>query len=54
MDPLQWLFIILKLTGAITWPWRVVLLPLEIECGFGVLVLLVMVVFGVGLFCRER
>lgn len=35
----QIVFIILKLVGVITWPWKYVLIPLWIELGLAVLVL---------------
>lgn len=54
MEPLQWIFIVLKLIGAINWPWPAVLLPVEIEAGFAVLMLLVMAAFGIGFFRSRR
>lgn len=37
---LQLIFVVLKLLNLITWPWKVVLIPLWIELGILVLIIL--------------
>lgn len=38
----QIVFIILKLVGVITWPWKYVLIPLWIDLGLATLVLVIL------------
>ena len=46
---LQIIFIVLKCTNLIDWPWKVVLIPLWIDLGIIALALLVILVFAI---CR--
>lgn len=50
LEALLLAFIILKLTGVITWPWLVVLLPLLPD----VILYVTLAIFGVGIFRRVK
>lgn len=49
---LQIVFLVLKLTGLITWSWLVVLIPLWIS--FGILVIFLICVFVAALHYRRK
>lgn len=48
--PLFIVFLVLKLTHTITWPWLWVTAPLWISAAGGIVVLFLMLVFGFSLF----
>ena len=51
---LQIIFIVLKCCKLITWPWKVVLIPLWIDLGIIALALLVILVFAICRAFKDR
>lgn len=46
IDVLQIVFIVLKLCGVIKWSWWLVLMPLWISLGIGVILLIILIIYG--------
>ena len=46
IDVLQIVFIVLKLCGVIKWSWWLVLMPLWISLGIGVILFIILVIYG--------
>ena len=49
IDVLQIVFIVLKLCGVIKWSWWLVLMPLWISLGIGVILFIILVIYGIWL-----
>lgn len=49
IDVLQIVFIVLKLCGVIKWSWWLVLMPIWISLGIGVILLIIFVIYGIWL-----
>lgn len=49
VDVLQIVFIVLKLCGVIKWSWWLVLMPLWISLGIGIIAITIFVIYGVWL-----
>lgn len=49
IDVLQIVFIVLKLCGVIKWSWWLVLMPIWISLGIGVILLIILVIYGIWL-----
>lgn len=49
IDVLQIVFIVLKLCGVIKWSWWLVLMPLWISLGIGVILIIILVIYGIWL-----
>ncbi len=46
IDVLQIVFIVLKLCGVIKWSWWLVLMPIWISLGIGVILFIILVIYG--------
>lgn len=49
IDVLQIVFIVLKLCGVIKWSWWLVLMPIWISLGIGVILFIILVIYGIWL-----
>lgn len=49
IDVLQIVFIVLKLCGVIKWSWWLVLMPIWISLGIGVILIIILVIYGIWL-----
>lgn len=49
IDVLQIVFIVLKLCGVIKWSWWLVLMPLWISLGIGIILFIILVIYGIWL-----
>jgi len=49
IDVLQIVFIVLKLCRVIKWSWWLVLMPLWISLGIGVILFIILVIYGIWL-----
>ena len=47
IDVLQIVFIVLKLCGVIKWSWWLVLMPLWISLGIGIILFIILVIYGI-------
>jgi hypothetical protein len=49
IDVLQIVFIVLKLCGVIKWSWWLVLMPIWISLGIGVILFIILLIYGIWL-----
>ena len=47
IDVLQIVLIVLKLCGVIKWSWWLVLMPLWISLGIGIILFIILVIYGI-------
>ena len=49
IDVLQIVFIVLKLCGVIKWSWWLVLMPIWISLGIGIILFIILLMYGIWL-----
>ena len=49
IDVLQIVFIVLKLCGVIKWSWWLVLMPIWISLGIGIILFIILLIYGIWL-----